>query len=529
MYDYIIVGGGSAGCVLANKLTENPDIRVCLIESGPENKSKLISTPLGIGALMWHPKFNWRYFTLPEPHLNNRRLYCPRGRVLGGSSSINAMVYMRGQPHDFDLWASLGNQGWSYEDLKPYFEAQEWWDERSYDPESYGLTLSKPRYINRLSETFLKASKERGLPVHEQLLSDDLFGAGVYVLSQMDGKRCSSADAFLTPVRKRPNLRIITGATVYKILLNGARAVGVRYRKGKNILEVRCHEELILSAGAIGSPYLLLLSGIGPEDELSEKGIEVNHVLPGVGKNLQDHLDVIVTHKCKTQDTFGLSWPFFLKFIGEIKKYNQSKSGMLCSNVAEAGAFTHSSSLSSFPDLQFHFTPAFLKKHGFPLDAVGHFYSLHVCLLYPKSRGEITLNKRNIFRGPDIRFNYLAEEEDLTKLVSGLQQARDILNSSAFSDYRIAEQCPGIGIQRRSEIEHFIRENAETIYHPVGTCKMGKDQMAVVDAELRLYGISNIRIADASIMPTITGANTNATSMVIGSKAADLILDKSLS
>ncbi|HBC56188.1 MAG TPA: GMC family oxidoreductase [Gammaproteobacteria bacterium] len=530
MYDYIIVGAGSAGCVIANKLTENPDVSVCLIESGPENRSKLISTPLGIGGLMWHPKLNWRFFTLPEPHLNNRRLYCPQGRVLGGSSSINAMVYMRGQPNDFDLWASLGNKGWSYEELKPYFDAQEWWtDEERTAPKDSRVRISKPRYINRLTKVFLESSKDVGLPVYEQLLNQECFGSGVYALSQVEGRRCSSADAFLTPVAQRSNLRIITGATVCKILLSGDRAVGVRYRKGNNLLEVRCHEELILSAGAIGSPYLLLLSGIGPEDELLAKSIEVNHSLPGVGKNLQDHLDVTVTHKCNTQDTFGLSWPFLLKFMGEIKKYHQSKTGMLCSNVAEAGAFTYSSPSSPFPDLQFHFTPAFLRKHGFSLDALGHHYSLRVCLLYPKSRGEITLNTENVYRGPDIRFNYLAEEEDLTKLLSGLKQAREILNSAAFSKFRVDEVYPGVDIQSESAMKEFIRRNAETIYHPVGTCKMGKDPMAVVDPKLRLHGMSNVRVADASVMPTIIGGNTNATAMVIGAKAADLILENSLS
>ncbi len=525
MYDYVIVGAGSAGCVLANRLSEDPDTRVLLLEAGGRDWNPLIHMPAGIAKLVSIKSINWAYQTEPEPKLNNRRLYWPRGRVLGGSSSINAMCYVRGHRKDYDLWAALGNPGWAYADLLPYFRRAEGWAEHPDDQfhSSQGpLSVSDLTYRNPLTQVFLDATAECGFEQSDDFNNARQRGFGHYQATIRNGRRCSTAVGYLHPAEKRPNLTVQTHALASRVLLEDGRAVGVEYlHKGKERVTVRADREVILAGGAINSPQLLMLSGIGPADHLRDVGVEVKHDLSGVGRNLQDHLDSCTVYKCTQRITYDR--------ISEVLsglKYLFTRSGPASSNVAEAGGFFVSQfAPDDRPDLQMHFVPAMLDDHGrnrLPGDG----FTLHCCPLRPESRGRIDLKSTNPADHPRIFANYLDSDYDLKLMIEGVKIARQIFASSAFAPYRGDEIFPGKDKQSDAEIVEFIRAKAETIYHPAGTCKMGSDAQAVVDHELKVHGVDCLRVVDASVMPTLVSGNTNAPTIAIAERASDLIRGK---
>ncbi|MEC5161133.1 MULTISPECIES: GMC family oxidoreductase [unclassified Janthinobacterium] len=529
-YDYIIVGGGSAGCVLANRLSADPAVSVCLLEAGPADTHPCIRLPIGIVFMMLSKVLNWRYYTEPQAQLNQRRLYWPRGKTLGGSSSSNAMVYTRGHAHDYDHWAALGNPGWSYADVLPLFKRAEHHERGGNDYHGVGgpLNVADQRSPNLLSAVYLSAAVEAGHVRNGDFSGASQEGVGLYQLTQKNGERWSVARAYLHPVRGRANLTVLTGARAGKVLLEGKRACGVAYVQRGQRGDIGARREVILCGGAINSPQLLMLSGIGPRQELLRHGIAPLHALPGVGQNLQDHLDVLVVHRCVQPVSLGISLRNVLAQGKHLLNYLLFRHGPLTTNGAEGGGFIKSDAAQPIPDLQLHFTPAHLDDHGRNLSRAaytlfGHGYSLHVCDLRPKSRGHIGLSSAEPDADARIEPNYLSHPDDMETLLRGVKAARAILGARAFDRFRGEELFPGAEAQSDAALRAFIRAKAGTIYHPVGTCKMGHDAMAVVDAELRVHGIDGLRVVDASIMPTLIGGNTNAPTVMIAEKAADLI------
>ncbi|ELR67671.1 Choline dehydrogenase [Photobacterium marinum] len=528
MYDFIIVGAGSAGCVLANRLSSNPEIKVCLVEAGPKDSSVMIHVPLGIIGMMHSKKMNWRYYTEKEPHLNNRKLFWPRGKTLGGSSASNAMCYIRGHACDYDEWAALGNEGWNYQDVLPYFKKSQF-QERGGDDYHGGdgpLHVSDLRIRNPLSEAFIKAGKQAGHKHVQDFNGEEQEGIGYYQVTQKNGQRCSAAVAFIRPAEKRENLTVITDALTTKVLFDGTRAKGIEYRKGGKTHTLECSGEVLLSGGAINSPQLLMLSGIGGKEQLNQHDIPVLCDLPGVGENLQDHLDVLAVTRERTFYSVGFSPVALLRSLKGIVDYILFRKGNFTSNIAEAGGFAKTSPDQAAPDVQFHFSPCFLDNHGLNLwQTIRHGYSLHACNLRPKSRGQLTLRDRDPVSPPRIKANYLENEEDINVMVKAVKLSREILKQQAFDRFRGKEVYPGEDIQTDEQLEAFIRRKAESIYHPVGTCKMGIDEKAVVDPRLKVRGVTGLRVVDASIMPTLVGGNTNAPTIMIAEKASDMILE----
>lgn len=526
MYDDIIVGAGSAGCVLANRLSADLKRQVCLLEAGPEDTSPWIHLPIGIFFTMRSPILNWRYQTEPQPELYGRRLFWPRGKTLGGSSSINAMVYTRGHPWDYDHWAELGNRGWSYTDLLPLFRRNQHQERGPSNYHGVGgpLNVADLRQQSEISRVFIRAAAEVGYPLNDDFNGAEQEGVGFYQVTQKDGQRCSSARAYLRDIRQRPNLTVVTHALATRVLFEDRRAVGVAYldRMGR-IVELRARREVVLSGGAINSPQLLLLSGVGPRTELERHGIPLVCELPGVGQNLQDHLDVVIAHRDRCRASYGFAWSFLPQLLKSIIEYRCRRRGFLTSNLAEAGGFVKSEPTLPWPNLQCHLTSTILDDHGRRI-WYGYGYSLHVCDLRPKSRGLLTLKSADPRDPPILQPHYLSHPDDLEVLLAGVRICRKILAAHAFDGYRGEELFPGETAQSDDELREFIRRRAETIYHPVGTCKMGHDPLAVVDDRLRVHGLDSLRVADASIMPTLIGGNTNAPIMVIGEKAAELIL-----
>lgn len=526
MYDYIIVGAGSAGCVLANRLSEDPDCRVLLLEAGPRDWHPFIHMPAGLAKLVGKKGVNWDYSTAPEPQLDDRLLWWPRGKVLGGSSSINAMCYIRGHALDYDEWAAMGAEGWQWANALPYFRRSEG-NERGASEFHGGdgpLGVSDPRYRNPLSEVFLEAAREAG-----HGLTDDFNGArqegfGWYQTTTRDGARSSSARAYLAPVRKRPNLTVVTNATASRVTFEKGRATGVVYSvKGRGAYCEGARREVILSGGAINSPQLLMLSGIGPAGDLRRHGIEVLADLPGVGANLHDHLDICTLQRC----TRGLSYDTVSDASVAFRYYLMGRSGPGSSNIAEAGGFLRSHlAEDGRPDMQFHFVPAQLDDHG-RNRLPGSGYTLHACGLRPRSRGRLSLASANAADKPRIEAAYLSDPEgfDLKVMVEAVRISREILAQPAFAPYRGEEVFPGPKVQDEAGIVAFIRRKAESIYHPVGTCRMGRadDPDTVVDPQLRVKGVEGLRVVDASVMPRLVGGNTNAPTMMIAERAADLI------
>lgn len=529
MFDYIIVGAGSAGCTLANRLSEDPKIKVCLIEAGPKDTSFLVHVPLGLIGMMHSKKMNWRYYTDPESELNNRQLFWPRGKTLGGSSASNAMCYIRGHAWDYDHWASLGNKGWKYNDVLPYFKKaqNQVRGEDAYHGIGGPLNVDDLRVKNPLSVAFVAAAKQAGHYYNSDFNGVSQEGVGYYQVTQINGQRCSSAVGYLRPSETRPNLVVITDALTTKILFNGKQAVGVEYEKDGKRDVVNAKREVILSGGAINSPQLLMLSGIGDQTELEALGIDCRHHLPGVGKNLQDHLDTLVVTREKTFHSVGFSPVAMLRSLKGAVDYLLFRKGNFTTNIAEAGGFAKTSADLSEPDVQFHFSPCFLDNHGLNLwQTVRHGYSLHVCNLRPKSRGKLSLASTNPHDAVRINAGYLSHPDDIEVMLKGIKLSRRILAQKSFDAFRGEEVYPGKAIQSDDELRAFIRRKAESIYHPIGTCKMGTDNMAVVDSELKVHGLVGLRVVDASIMPTLVGGNTNAPTIMIAEKASVDILSK---
>lgn len=505
-YDYIVVGAGSAGCVVANRLTENPEITVLLLEAGNPVTKPEIQIP-GQWMSLLGSEVDWGYLT--EPDLNGNKIYHPRGKVVGGSSSINAMLYVRGNRQDYDHWRALGNEGWSYEDVLPYFKKSE--HQQRGSSEFHGvngaLSVSDPLAPAVTSLRFVEAAEQLGYDRNPDFNGAQQEGAGLYQLTIKDGRRHSTAAAFLVPILDRPNLTVQTGAFVTRLLFEGTRMIGVEYLHEAGLRQADVNQEVFLSAGAFDSPKLLMLSGIGNADELRSLNIPVVADLPGVGQNLQDHIAVSVVHRS----------------IQDVQP-------ALTSSIVEAGMFLHSGdALNQAPDLQFLSGPVLWSPPGYPNEGLGFVGA--ACLSHPQSRGRVTLRpvKGSAARSidpkdsPCIQMNYLQSESDVQKLVFGLRIVRELFGTERFDEFRGEEVAPGATVTSDEALQAYVRNVVSTVWHPVGTCKMGTDPMAVVDAQLRVQGVEGLRVADASIMPTITTGNTNAPTIMIGEKAADLV------
>ncbi len=503
MYDYIVIGAGSAGCVLASRLSESRDTSVLLIEAGPVDHKREIHIPAAFSKLFKTP-VDWNFTTEPQEHLNRRCLYWPRGKMLGGSGSMNAMVYIRGRRADFDHWRDLGCEGWGFDDLLPLFQATE----------AQPLNITDLKCVNPLSQAFVEACEKVGIARNPDFNGPVQSGAGFYKVTQKNGRRWSTADAYLKPALRRGNLTVWTEIHVTRIIIENGRAVGVAYVQTGSGHQVRAAHEVILCAGAIGSPQLLLQSGLGPRMQLEALDIPVMVDLEGVGANLQDHLAVGISYFC-TQPV-SLS---DLETLGNRVKYLAGKSGPLTSNIAEAGAFVKSQPGLAECDLQFHFAPVHYVDHGFTTPG-GHGFSLGAALITPKSRGRITLRSADPLEAPAIDPAYLSDRSDLGPLLEGVKVAQRIANAKPFDPYR------GQPVFPVDDPEACIRARAETLYHPVGTCKMGLDELSVVNPKLQVYGVTGLRVVDASVMPVIVGGNTNAATIIIAEKAARLIKEE---
>jgi len=533
-YDFIIVGAGSAGCVLANRLSADPANRVLLLEAGGKDRNPLFRLPMLMGKLFHSGIYNWHYHTEPEPYLNGRSLYWPRGKVLGGTSTINGMIYVRGNRHDYDRWAQTSLPGWSYDEVLPAFRRSENHIQRNGEFHSGDgeLTVCRARGWNPLMDVFTEAGKQAGYPLNDDFNGASQEGFGRYDFTIKRGKRWSTSWAFLRPVLHRPNLTVLTGAETTRLIVVNGRATGVEYLRDGNLSTVHASSDIILSAGVVNTPKALLLSGVGPADELSAVGITPLHDLPGVGKNLQDHVDCVMSWECKQPitlysdlraDKLTLSMVQGLLF-GE---------GITTTFPYEAGAFIRSNDGLVAPDIQLHFMPALEKTanlhfpNPFKKQTVeaNHGFTLRVGPVNPASRGEITLRSSNPMDKPKIQANYLQSDFDIRTMIDGIRLTRDIISQKAFDKYRGIELAPGPTMTSDEELTTWLRATAMTTFHPVGTAKMGNDPMAVVDARLKVHGIDGLRIADASIMPIISSGNTNAPSIMIGEKCAEFILN----
>jgi choline dehydrogenase len=525
-FDYVVVGGGSAGAAIAGRLSEDPAVRVCLLEAGGPDKSILIQAPVGVAAIMPTRMHNWAFETVPQKGLNGRRGYQPRGKTMGGSSSINAMLYVRGHRSDYDHWAALGNPGWSYDEVLPIFKRSENNENivNTFHGQGGPQNVMNLRHESPLNQAWLEACAANGLPENKDYNGAEQWGACRWQVTQKDGERYSAAKAYITPNLSRPNLKVVTNALSARIVLEDQRACGVEYYQGNALTQVRARREVVLSAGAFGSPQLLMLSGIGPAAHLQQHGIAVQQALAGVGENLQDHIDYVQTWRVPSDtESFGVSGRGSVKMAQAIWEWKTKRTGLIASTFTECGGFFRSEPQVDVPDLQLVFVLGIVDDHNRKLHW-GHGYSCHTTVLRPHSKGTVGLNSPDPRAAPRIDPKFLEDERDLQLLLRGAQFQQRVCESAAFDSVRGKMLYPARGDDPVGLAED-IRNRADTQYHPVGTCKMGpaSDAMAVVDARLRVHGLQGLRVADASIMPTLIGGNTNAPSIMIGEKAAQML------
>ena len=526
-YDYIIVGAGSAGCVLANRLSEDPAVSVLLLEAGPEDKSIWMKIPAGAARVIGPGPTNWAYFTEPEKHLRNRKIYWPRGRTLGGSSSINGMVYLRGHPEDYNEWARLGNPGWAWDDVMPYFKMSE--DQQHGASAMHGaggpLAVSDPAIDDEGGRLFIQSAVNAGLPFRKDLNDGIQEGVGRAQVTVRKGRRSSTSEAFLHPVRHRRNLHVVVEALVGRILMEGHRAVGISYTKGGQTIESKSRREVILSGGVINSPQLLMLSGIGPGAHLQERGIKVTHDLPGVGANLQDHLYVYYVAECDKSISINHQLTGARMYFQALK-YFINRSGYMNIGAVQATAFPRVAKNADRPDVEISFRPMSITISKSGAVALDSFPGINAScsLLRPKARGSIRLASPDPCDKALIYANYLDNDDDLSVMREGMRWIRKVFETKPMANLIKKEVAPGSSIRTDAQWEGYIRDSAQTVYHPVGTCAMGTDSMSVVDPQLKVHGIQGLRVVDASVMPRVTSCNTNAPTIMIGEKGAAMIL-----
>ncbi len=528
--DYVVVGAGSAGCVVAARLSEDPTCRVVLLEAGGEDRNPWIHIPLGYGKTIADPRVNWCYETEPDPGVGGRKIFWPRGKVLGGSSSINGLLYVRGQAEDFDHWRQLGNVGWSFDDVLPYFKRSE--GRVGAGDDLHGrdgpLTVSDlGDHDNALSEAYVQAAEAVGIKRNPDYNGRVQDGVGYFQVTARNGRRCSAAVAFLKPAMKRPNLRVITRALAERVLFAGTCAVGVRFSQGGGRITVRAAREVILCGGAINSPQLLMLSGVGSAEHLQSMGVAVTYDLPGVGQNLQDHFQTRLVYKCKFPITVNDIMMSRVKMARMGLQYLLFRNGPLSVSAGTVGIFARTRPELASPDIQFHFIGFSSDRPAAGLHKFSGF-SQNVCQLRPESRGEILLRAADPTAPPAIHPNYLSTELDRWTIVEGLKLGRRIADQPSMQHYIESEYLPGPDVRSDDEWLGYARQYGGTIFHPSGTCKMGQDALAVVDDQLRVHGLSGLRVADASIMPTVVSGNTNAACIMIGEKCADLVRGQAL-